>query len=102
MSKAFTRESDNETELPAASRSPSTLPPGVKNYITTKGFKDLQTRLAELELQPVTPLMQQRLFELREQLQSAVVVERPPLPWRQVLFGATVKVENQSGETAAY
>jgi transcription elongation factor GreB len=40
--------------------------------------------------------------DLRRALASAVVVDPPPLPWTQVLFGAFVTVCNQSGEKMTY
>lgn len=34
MSKAFTRESDNQPERPVVQRRASPLPPGTNNYLT--------------------------------------------------------------------
>ena len=45
MSKAFTRESEAEDELPEAAES---LPRGLKNYITPGGLARLETELRQL------------------------------------------------------
>ena len=45
MSKAFTKETDLEEELP---EEPQTLPAGVKNYITPEGARRLRDELRQL------------------------------------------------------
>ncbi len=45
MSKAFTKESDGDDELPGE---PAPLPPGTRNYITRAGFDKLQAELRSL------------------------------------------------------
>ncbi|MEQ1652377.1 MAG: transcription elongation factor GreB [Hyphomicrobium sp.] len=45
MSKAFTKETDEETELDA----PEALPEGIKNYMTPGGFAVLQEELRRLQ-----------------------------------------------------
>lgn len=45
MSKAFTKESDGDDDLPGE---PAPLPPGTRNYITRAGFDALQAELREL------------------------------------------------------
>lgn len=45
MSKAFTKESDGDDELPGQ---PAPLPPGTRNYITRAGFDTLQAELRDL------------------------------------------------------
>ena len=102
MSKAFTRESDDEPGLPVLRASSIILPNGVKNYLTPAGFGKLANELTQLEIEPATPSNRQRIFELRESLQSAVVTAPPQLPWNQVLFGATVTVRNQNNEHFSY
>jgi len=101
MSKAFTRESDDAPEdLPHLR--PAALPPGAKNYMTAKGFEKLRQRLQELTLEPDSPARRLRLHQIQEQLQTAVVVNPPSVPWGQVQFGATVIVRNQQDEEGVY
>src|SRR6202171_5025929 len=45
MSKAFTKETDTEDELPDE---PQVLAEGVKNYVTPRGFRHLQDELRQL------------------------------------------------------
>lgn len=45
MSKAFTKESDDEVEL----EEPEALPAGIKNYMTPTGFMTLQEELRHLQ-----------------------------------------------------
>jgi transcription elongation factor GreB len=101
MSKAFTREIDDAPE-PLVKTPPSALPPGAKNYFTATGVQNLRNELLELSAQPVSAPVRHRIFEIEHRLQSAVMVEPPPLPWTQVLFGATVSIRNQQGEEVVY
>jgi len=101
MSKAFTREMDDGPE-PLVITPASALPPGAKNYFTASGVRKLRRELLELSAQPISPPVRQRIFEIQYQLQSSVIVEPPPLPWAQVLFGATVSIRNQHGEEVVY
>ena len=116
MSKAFTRESDDES---GAEQTPSfrpQLPPGTRNYITREGADRLKQRLNELleEKQAMasasaagtTLEAEQRKIEsairrLQQILNSVVVAELPP-DQEKVGFGATVMVQHGSGEEAAY
>ncbi|HTB84999.1 MAG TPA: GreA/GreB family elongation factor [Candidatus Sulfotelmatobacter sp.] len=100
MSKAFTRETDEDVE--AVVLRPAKLPPGVPNYLTASGMERLRNRLTHLLSQPADFSNRQVINELKQSLDSAVVVEPPPLPWEQVLFGAYVTVKNQSGELIRY
>jgi transcription elongation factor GreB len=101
MSKAFTREMDDVPEPPRTSFS-ATLPHGVKNYFTPRGWAQLQRQRQALEVAATSPGNRQRLLDLQSRLQAAVVIPPPPPPWRQVLFGATVTVRDQSGEESTY
>ena len=113
MSKAFTRESDDAPEQPVAPRR-SLLPPGTKNYLTPDGERRLREelnrlaqverpRLAELkddaEAQRRLQALDQRLADLQQSLQSAIVVPPPAAPEDRVRFGATVTVRERGGET---
>ncbi len=122
MSKAFTKESDDEPEetlgvLPAS----ASLPPGTKNYMTPGGARRLRTELQTL-VQVERPKLavgadagseavQQRrklngrIAELETILQSAEIVPPPTgeADRGRVVFGATVTVrEVRSGERERY
>jgi transcription elongation factor GreB len=116
MSKAFTRESDDLPEQPAALRPPS-LPPGVKNYLTPDGAARLRAELERLvekerpeaaalpdadEARRVLQRMDQRIHLLQQSLASAEIVEPPSGPPDQVRFGATVTVREHSGDQVQY
>jgi transcription elongation factor GreB len=116
MSKAFTRESDDTPDFPARLRPSSALPPGTKNYITAGGARRLREdldRLLAIERPQLAAsddadvarrrqLLDQRILQLEQSLQSAVVVERPPAPWDRVRFGASVKVRDRIGNESDY
>ena len=114
MSKAFTKESDDEQDEPGA-RTPPALPPGTKNYLTAggaKGFREELERLLEKkreltasdkadskqELQAI----ERRVRQLEESLRAAEIVSTPEQPWEQVRFGATVRVRDEAGEATRY
>lgn len=129
MSKAFTRESDNEEDddLDPALK----LPVGVKNYITPAGFQRLQDELESLWKRERPELVKviawaasngdrsengdyiygkKRLREidrrvrfLRKRLENAQVVD-PAVrgDCEQVFFGATVTVERGDGREVTY
>jgi transcription elongation factor GreB len=116
MSKAFTRESDDEPEAPLPARPATLLPPGTPNYLTEDGAVRLRAELDRLinEEQPAlqrsggekpgTELrrVDQRIREISEILGSAQVVPAPPAPWHQVGFGAIVTVRKPDGEEITY
>jgi len=120
MSKAFTRESDDASELPVRPPRASPLPPGTKNYLTPDGAARLRAELDEL-MQKERPGVAQdseraaepdarhrhqtldaRIAELQQTLHTAVVVPAPAPPYEQVRFGATVLVREGNGEEARY
>lgn len=101
MSKAFTRELDDAPEPPVKPLV-AALPAGVKNYFTVRGAADFHAELQRLIAEPASPANRQRIHDLQQALASAVTLEPPPLPWNQVLFGATVTVSNQWGEELTY
>jgi len=128
MSKAFTRESDAEDELPP--EEPAPLPAGAKNYITRGGFDALERELRALIRDERPKIVEtvtwaagngdrsengdyiygkkrlreidRRIRFLIRRLDNAEVVD--PLARRdedtaaQVFFGATVTVCNKRGE----
>jgi transcription elongation factor GreB len=117
MSKAFTKETDNEPELP--DEEPSGLPAGLKNYVTPQGFEKLRDELntlARVERPKVVEVVSwaagngdrsengdyiygkkrlreidRRMRYLTKRIESAVVVDPKQQKNRdQVFFGAIV------------
>jgi transcription elongation factor GreB len=112
MSKAFTKETDVETEEPALAPR-SALPPGVTNYITPAGAKNLQDELGRLlekkqhmahtDGEAATARqLDARIRQLREILGSIVVAEPPASERDKVRFGATVVVRGPNNEALTY
>jgi transcription elongation factor GreB len=117
MSKAFTRESDDEQDEPSLPRASALLPPGTKNYLTMDGAERMRRELERLagEKRPaITSLpesletkqrlraLNAQIRQLEEILQSAEIVPPPPPPWEQVRFGATVTVRDGKGSETRY
>lgn len=116
MSKAFTRESDDAPEPRPLPRLVSSLPPGTKNYLTPDGARRLSEELQRLvqerstilaspeasDLRVRLPALDQRIFQLQQTLQTAVIVPAPAPPWEQVRFGATVTVRDANGLETRY
>lgn len=117
MSKAFTRESDDAPEPVTPLRPASSLPPGVKNYLTSGGEEKFRLELARLteidrpavaalpaaeESRSRLHLIDQRILQLKTILETATVVQPPPPPHDQVRFGAMVTVRNRRGEELRY
>jgi transcription elongation factor GreB len=117
MSKAFTRESDDEGDWLQATPA-ATLPPGARNYMTLSGERMLREELARLAEQErprllALPLdegdrkrrlahLDQRIAHLQGSLATAVIVPPPPPPWNTVRFGATVVVREKGGAEVTY
>lgn len=115
MSKAFTRESDSDSDEPLPARPSSVLPPGAKNFVTADGADRMRAELAELR-QEVRPqlvslsdeegrkrklqLVDQRIEQVEESLRTAVVVPVPTTEEErhEVRFGATVTVRRRGGD----
>src|SRR5207248_1943300 len=124
MSKAFTKETETEDELPDE---PDLLPAGVKNYVTPRGLRLLQEELRQLtriERPKVVETVawaaangdrsengdyiygKRRLREidrrirfLAKRLESSAVVDPARQTHRdQVFFGATVTYSTAPGE----
>jgi transcription elongation factor GreB len=117
MSKAFTREENEGPDVPDLPALASALPPGAKNYITRDGADRLREELARLveherpglarapddpEAQRRLSIVDQRIFQLEQSLQSAEVVELGSGPIESVRFGATVRVREEDGEETIY
>ena len=117
MSKAFTRESDEPFDEPTTAARPNPLPPGVKNYITSDGARQLQADLDHC-LRTIRPgllsevasndqksrlqRLDQRIRQWQETLATVVVVDPSSQDKTSVRFGATVTVRNRSGESLVY
>ncbi|HAM72102.1 MAG TPA: transcription elongation factor GreB [Verrucomicrobiales bacterium] len=116
MSKAFTRESDDESEFPAA-RPSSSLPPGTPNYLTPDGAERIRAELARLvEVERPARLgspgnagdrsrvaaLDQRILQLQETLQTAVVPSPPDPGDTRLRFGQWGHVRRGGGETVWY
>ena len=124
MSKAFTKETDTEDDLP---EEPDLLPQGTKNYVTPRGFRRLQDefrQLARVERPKVVETVswaagngdrsengdyiygKRRLREidrrirfLTKRMETAEVVDPARQKNRdQIFFGATVTYANARGE----
>lgn len=116
MSKAFTREDDatDGTPLPPPV---SSLPPGVKNYLTAAGAERLQgeldrlltvdrpplaARSDDLETRRALQAVDQRIRHLQQSLRSAEVIASRAGPKDTVHFGAEVTVREKDGSETSY
>jgi transcription elongation factor GreB len=116
MSKAFTKESDDEPEIPLAPRPSASLPLGAKNYVTPDGagrmraaLSLMQTDRAQLASQGGEPEtkrrlqhLDQRIAQLLEGLKTAEVTPPSEDCAGSVCFGATVIVRDGRGEESVY
>lgn len=122
MSKAFTKETDSETELDE----PESLPVGLKNYMTPNGFAVLQAELRHLQRDERPKVVEvvswaagngdrsengdyiygkkrlreidRRIRYLTKRLESAEIVDPARQKNRdQVFFGATVTYVHEDG-----
>jgi transcription elongation factor GreB len=115
MSKAFTRESDEDDLPPPIKRTP--LPPGVKNYMTAGGAESLRKKLAEwnslkseLRAGSTTTDRQtarlqridQEIRDISNSLASAEVVDPSRQDHSRVRFGASVTVRHTNGTESSY
>jgi transcription elongation factor GreB len=114
MSKAFTRDDDGVE--PVLQRPISSLPPGVKNYMTAAGARRIEEELKQLrEVQRPAAVtstdaakaellqkIDQRIAYLDQSLLAAEVVSAPAQPDDKVRFGATVTVRDKSGTETKY
>jgi transcription elongation factor GreB len=117
VSKAFTRESDDESEAEEIPTFRPHLPPGARNYITREGSERLKQRLngllqrkqalaarnnevgaaSEADLRKIESTIR-RL----QQILDSVIVAEIPVDRGKVAFGATVLIRHGSGEEEAY
>jgi len=126
MNKAFVKESDNDDDDDAGAQAAS-LPPGVKNYITTQGYGRLRAELARLMNEERPAVVQvvswaasngdrsengdylygkkrlreidRRMRFLTKRLEIAEVIDPATQPNKdQVFFGATVVYSDRQGK----
>ena len=117
MSKAFTRESDDESGADEIPSWRAQLPPGTRNYITREGADRLKQRHNDLlEKKQAMATMSneagkgaeadQRKIESAirrlQQILDSVVVAEIPIDQDKVAFGATVTIRHGNGEESAY
>ena len=117
MSKAFTRESDDESNGEAIPPFRPHLPPGTRNYITREGADRLEQRLNDLlekkqalatgskEAGPASETDQRKIesaIRMLRQILDSVIVAEMSADQEKVAFGATVMVRHGNGEEAAY
>jgi len=91
VSKAFTKEADDAPEPKAHRRG---VPVPDPNYMTPAG-----ERAARSELASCTD--EERVRELTDHLATAQLIE-PPADLREVSLGATVTIEDESGQRTKY
>ena len=120
MSKAFTRESDDDSPRRLRARQSSGLPPGAVNYLTEEGARRLRAELDELlrlerprlsaEIAAGAPAAALRLAEaegrietLQAILRGATIVPALEESLEEVRLGATVAVRQApSGSEVRY
>lgn len=129
MSKAFTKEQENEAEEELKETAPP-IPKGSKNYITPGGAKKLREELKELlhkkrpEITAVVAWaasngdrsenadylygkrrlreIDRRIRFLTKRLESAEIVDPAAQSSDRVHFGATVTIQSEAGEKKTY
>ena len=113
MSKAFTRESDEEPDDTLARPLGAELPPGVKNYMTPAGAARLREeieRLSKIDRPAAAATgdasglreIDRRLAFLGRRLEALQVIDPASQPPDRVLFGATVLVRGEDGAERRY
>ncbi len=101
MSRGFVKESDQEEMPVIPPRAP--LPPEETNYVTAYGMELLQKEKEQLEQEKAaipatdedqkrreTIVLNSKLRQLQERIDSAQVVEPPKASQKEIRFGATV------------
>lgn len=113
MSKAFTRESDDETDEPPARAHGAELPEGARNYMTPAGAarqKDELDRLTHVERPALLAAgdpralhaLDHRLAFLRRRLEAQEIVDPASQPPGIALFGAEIVVHDEDGNSRRY
>jgi transcription elongation factor GreB len=130
MSKAFTKESDGDSDDDEPSSGPAAIPHGAKNYITPQGAERLKAELKQLLHEDRPALVKtiqwaasngdrsengdyiygkrklreidRRIRFLSKRLESVEIVDPALQKSDTVLFGATVTVEDEEEKTRVY
>jgi transcription elongation factor GreB len=117
VSKAFTRESDDDSGAEEIPSFRPQLPLGTRNYITRKGADRLRQRLNDLielkqalaarsnEAGPASEADQRKIesaIRKAQQTLDSVIIAEIPVDREKVAFGATVMIRHGNGEEAAY
>jgi transcription elongation factor GreB len=109
VSRAFVKEGNAEPPL-VVPRAP--LPAGVPNYVTRRGFLQLQRERSALEVARPSDEDESgaaalashhaRLGALERRLASAVLVDSSTQPHDEVRFSAAVTLRNEAGHERRY
>ncbi len=131
MNKAFTKESDGDNDDDDSVEVASALPPGTRNYMTTRGYLKLRGELEQLVKSERPALVQvvswaagngdrsengdyiygkkrlreidRRIRYLMKRIESSVVVDPAQQENNeQVFFGATVSIADIDGSESTY
>lgn len=113
VSRAFTKEDDAGPELLVVPRAP--LPPGVSNYVTPRGLRQLHAEYSALERERTAleaseaadrttrvSALAQRIAGLQARLANAELVDLRSQPSDRVRFGARVRVRHEAGTESEY
>jgi transcription elongation factor GreB len=107
MSKAFTREDDQDHDGAARPLGPE-IPPGVTNYITPEGAARMRgelERLSQVERPGGAQALREldrRIAFLAHRIETLEIVDPAAQPSDRVLFGATVTVRDERGAERRY
>ena len=113
MSKAFTRESDEDADDAPARPLGSELPPGAKNYMTPAGaarLREALERLSRVERPALVAAgdaralreVDRRIAFLGRRLEALEIVDPARQPPGRALFGATITVRDEGGAERRY
>jgi transcription elongation factor GreB len=113
MSKAFTRESDQDQDDAPERPLGAELPPGVKNYLTPAGAARLRREIEGLGQRDRSALVaagdaralreiDRRLEFLGRRLAALEVIDPASQPAGRVLFGATVTLRAEDAAVRRY
>ncbi len=108
MSRGFVKEDDLEHAGTDVPERPISVRP---NYVTANGYAQLKAQAAQLEQEKIdletnrdAPSAQQKLAVINRDLRyitarlDSALLTKPDLAAEQVLFGATVQVEDDAGD----
>ena len=112
MSRAFVKESDEDSASAELPERPLSAPP---NYVTQRGLEALRARLKELQSErdglaaAADPMAKQRLLEIKRdiryftaQIDRATLVNMDGQPHDVVHFGASVTIKDEQGKAHVF